>query len=740
MANGRFGSYTSFFGERIANTTSNVAQLVSAKNATNIKSSLSHQYVTCQSNLKALASSNSVTRIKDNLGSCKQVALSGYEKAKVSVSEVIESKPVQSAATSLKENAVYCQSVAKSGSTKLKTTITEAIGPKIVESMNQHCNKYTDSIAENYNFTKDKLNKLMESEEIIRLKSIFDGSMNAVTSVNLLFDLGLKFFPETDSSNVTLQCSKYLIASIIFVISACKSYDIRKQDYITHEHMGLYQEQIDEAYDIISQLQKVFANIESLLQASYGQAAGSSAISSKDFEVDKNDFIHRFNQGDSNDINLLIKALLDGATKSSWVKYLIKLLALSFPVIGSFNVFFVTTALIYTTMSALYKYQLRAHDESRIDLLQSQLKPICAMLQHLENKLYADQENNQNNVGHEIANLSNETFLEIDFNAMTEGVAKTSGLYFVLQAILKTYTPLNYVICLGVLLFEVYDLHTSKLKQQNHDGSFKDLESSMAKLVAMIEKMKKLLIKQENYQKYLVESNKAREDFRKEVEAYKLEMLKQADEERQQVKLKQLEEEHQEELRKLNLAREQELKKIIAAQKQEELRKFVELQKELIKSEVVFSLFEDKNVVLPPPQEIMIDKNVKPSLITDLSLLKEKYDAKDSKVNHYARHYYAPAVVGGIIGAGVGWLLGVCIVTLLAVPTFGLSLVVPAICALITGAISGLMIYKLSNTEPPPHITNFRKENKRSTMFYRRENSVLSEHAAFPPIGFTHVS
>lgn len=805
MADGRFRGYTSFFSERIANTTSSVAQLVSVKNVAGIKSSITHQYAKCHSNLKELATSNAVTQIKDNLGSCKQVALTGYGKAKVSVSEVIESELVQSAATTLKENAIYGHSVAKSGSDKFKKSITQAIGHEKVDRINQQYDKYTESITDNYTFTKEKLSKFMESDEILRIKSIFDGSMNAVLSANLLFDLGLRLVPGTDSYNFELQCSKYLIACIVFVISASKSYDIRKKDHTTHEHMGLYQSQIEEAYDIAAQLQKVLSHIENLLRANYGQTIELPSISSKDFDAIKGDFVCQAKKADLIDFNVFIKALLDGATKSNWVRYLIKLISLSLPVMSSFNVLFVMTALVYTTMLALHKYQLRAHDEATIDLLQHQLEPIYAMLQHIENKLYSDPGYQQGILDHEIkpsfSDLSNKSSFEVDINAITEGVAKTSGLYFVLQTMLRSHSHFNYLICLVSLCVEVYDLHTSKQKQQNLDSSFKDLESRMENLVEMIEKMKNLLVKQGNYEKYLVESNKAREDFRKIAETCKLEMLRKANEERQQGELIELEAARQEELRKAEVVRQEELEKLEAvrqeelrkveiarqeeheqletahqqefikleeARKQEELRKLIETrqQKELIREEV--SHLQQQEVLQPSklthllPQEIIEDKNnvnqelkfakdtkrveMQPyPFVTDLSLLKEEQDAIAIQITPHLKRSYIPAAIGGLTGAGIGWLLGICLVTFLSVPTLGLSLVVPAICAFIAGAIGFALAYWASNSSCSDsssmkkngnlgndELTTRQPRKKISTLFCRGNRPVVSESSFSP--------
>lgn len=777
MTNGRFGSYTSFFSECIANTTSSVAQLVSVKNTVDIKSSVTHQYAKCQSGLKELVTSSAVTQIKNNLGNCTQKALNGYEKAKTSVSEVIKSEPVQGVATSLKEGAIV-------GSNKFKRTITQAIGHEKVERVHQQCDKYTESIADNYHFTKDKLDKFMGSPEILRIKSIFDGSMNAVLSTNFLFDLGAKFIPGADASTA-LQSSKYLVACIIFAISAYQSFEIRKQDYTTHEHVGLYQRQVEEAYDVASQLQKVFSNIEALLQANYGHGMELSSVSSKDFEAVGNEFLQ---QTYNIDYNLFIKALLDGATKTSWVQYLIKVISLSLPIMGSFSVFFVTAALVYTTLSALRKYQLRADDEANIDLLQHQLEPIYAMLQNLEKKLYADPEFNQSSLDHKIksslTNISNESSFNVDLNAVTEGVAKTSGLYVILQSLLHGYSHFNYIIYLGILCFEIYELHASKQKQENLEQSFNNLAIRMGKLPEMIEKMKSLLVKQENYEKYLEESNQAREEFRKVTEAYKLEMLKKAEEERYHEELRTLEEARQEEQRKIELLRQEEIKKLEEMRKEmardDEIKQFEARQKEFRKIELLrqaeFKSFElerheeSKNLEAGAPREEMqIEESYIPqvhieekslmsreskidldariieiqqhSFIADLKLHEKEQDAKP--VNPTAKPKYFPAMLGGVMGVGIGWLLGVCVSTLLAVPTLGLSLVVPAVCAFIGGIIGFGLAYWASNSSGTDPLSTKKHDNIRnnelstrhtrkkvSTLFCRRVDPNFSESSS----------
>lgn len=655
MTNGRFGSYTSLFSERIANTTSSVAQLVSVKNA-------------------------AVTQIKTNLGNCTQIALKGYERAKAGVSEVMTSEPVQGVATSL--------------------------------------------------------NKFMESPEVLRVKSIFDGSMNAVLSTNLLFDLGAKLVPGADSS-VALQSSKYLITCIIFAISACQSYEVRKQDYRTHEHVGLYQSQVDEAYDVASQLQKVFSNIEGLLQVIYGQAIESSSVSSKDFEASGNNFLQQTHQAD---YNVFIKALLDGATKTSWVQYLIKLISLSLPVVGSFNLLFVTVALVYTTLSALHKYQLRVDDEANIDLLKNQLEPIYAMLQNIEKKLYSDPEFNQSCLDHNLksslSNVSNESSFSVDLNAITEGVAKTSGLHVILQSMLHGYSHFNYIIYLGILCFEIYDLHANKQKQENLDRSFSDLAARMEKFPDMIEKMKSLLVKQENYEQYLIESNQAREEFRRFVEAYKLEMLKKAEEARQQEQLRKLEETRQEELRKIELARQEEIKKLEEA-RQEELRKLEATHLQYEPQDMI----KEKSVI-NQDAKIEFDARVievqQHSFVTDLRLHEVSPDAMPP--NPTVKPTYLPAMFAGVMGVGIGWLLGVCVSTILAVPTLGLSLVVPVICAFIGGIIGFGLAYWASHANSTESSSMKRNDNvgnvelstrhtrkKMSTLFCRGESSVFPE-------------
>jgi hypothetical protein len=139
--------------------------------------------------------------------------------------------------------------------------------------------------------------------------------------------------------------------------------------------------------------------------------------------------------------------------------------------------------------------------------------------------------------------------------------------------------------------------------------------------------------------------------------------------------------------------------------------------------------------------KIELDKSIieiqQHSLVSDSQLPEEKQDAKP--FNPTVKPTYIPAMLGGVMGIGIGWLLGVCVSTLLAVPTLGLSLVVPAICAFIGGIIGFGLAYWASNSNNADQFSMIKKENagniELSTRHTRKKiNTLFSrEHSAVFP-------
>lgn len=519
MTKSRFGSYTSYFSEQLSKTTASVSQLVSPESRASMKNSIVQQYDKCQSNLNQIAASGAVTQIKDNMNLCKNVAIKGYEKAKVSVNEAMLSETVQGLATSLKENVTHYQSVAKVGCDKVKATATQVIGQEKMEKINLKCDEYKESLSENYNFAKTKLNEWVESEEVLRAKSIFDGSVNAILSTNLMIDLGLMFVPGASSFYVTLQCSKYLIASIIFIISACKSYDTRKQDHDMHEKILPYEIDIDKAYEITSQLQKLFLSVEDLLQT-LSQPKGSAYITSKDFEIPVNANSEKKDDDSSNFTNrIFVRSFLEGVSKSAWIHYMLQMSLLCLPATGTVNIcrsLLIAATLAFTALSALRRNKLHVDNEAKLDLLEKKLEPIYSTLRNLENKLSSNTQHNLSNIDNEIKTSTHDESHTsspiLDIKSFTEGVAKASGLYLLLQAVSSESIDINCSISIMAMLFTLYDCYINNQKQVDLKESFKHFEVKMQETKEMTEKLKKLVVKQGNYEKHLSERNQHRSE------------------------------------------------------------------------------------------------------------------------------------------------------------------------------------------------------------------------------------
>ncbi len=453
---------------------------------------------------------------------------------------------------------------------------------------------------------------------------------------------------------------------------------MKKQSDINHENIGLYQSQINEAHEVISQLQDVFSRIETLLQTNNGPSIKPSYISSKDFETVRNNSAE-VPPNSNVDVSMLIRSLLNGASQSVWIQYLLKILSLSLSVSSSFNGVIILLALTYATLSALREDQLGIEDEKKLHLLKQQLDPIYATLLNLENKLSSSRDL-KNHLDHEIKiplKESNNQDSGLDFFTMTERMAKTSGLYFVLHKLFHKHRNFNLIICLAALQFTFYDLHLSKQKQQQVDTLSKDFLDKMENLIEMTEKMKQLLVKQENYEKFLIESNKAKEEYKKDIEIYKMEQLRKANEERKQEEI-----------------RENELKKLEKSY-EEVFNKLKETWKENLKK-------LEQACPLPHVEKECIQSK--------LGLIRDEKDAMDS-----AAPVLRPAWLAGVIGAGCGWIIGISISILCAAPTLGLSLVAPIVGALIGGIVSYCLASRKAHSE------------NSHTMFYKKETSISGQ-------------
>lgn len=448
MTTSRLKGYGSFFSDKLVKTTNVVSQFVS--------------------------SSKTVSQLKEGLDKCITVG----------------------------------QQSIKEGYDQAASAAVKYVGQKNIEQISQQCGEYKKSISKNYEFVQSKVDECLKSEEVIKLKSMFDGSIDSILCSNLLFEVGLLLTPGSGSLYMTLKCSKYIVAACIFFLSSIKSYNVRKQDQNIHDKIDPYQKDVDEAYNIMSELNLLFLNIEEQLKKL--NLYESSFIEANDFAI-KKPFMKLLDKI-SIDNTTFLKSILEGAEKSAWLFYILEMACSYTPQKNVFIFLKIITflmILLTTSLSSLQKNILKNSNEEQLSLLREKLQPVFSTMSKLQAKLNKDQANDvnkQDNKEHKVG-LSNH------LKSIAEATSKASSMYLLLQGVLPGHDNIEFVLCAFIMLFSSIDSYAAMKKQDEIKHSFQDVESKMQSLNEMKDRMKILLDEQKAYEIHLKELNQFKIQF-----------------------------------------------------------------------------------------------------------------------------------------------------------------------------------------------------------------------------------
>ncbi len=477
MTFNRWKEYGSFFSNKIVKTTNVVSQLV--------------------------VTSTAVTQLKDGLDKCINVGEKSLENARIKIEEIAHSDDVKNFSTSVQKNYDLCQQAVREGYDQATSAAKKYIGQENIEKISQQWPDYNKSISENYEFAQHKVDEFLKSEEIVRLKSIVDNSMDSIVSANLLFDFGLLLVPGSGPLHMTLKCSKYLAAATIFLLSSIKSYQVKEQDGNFHEKMDHYQQHINEAYHVMSELNILFLNMEEQLKKL--NLHEFSLVGPKDFEVKKPSL--KFSNKTPIDKEIFLKSILEGIEKSSGLFYLLHVVFKYLPKKNFFiflKIINFLIILIAMILSSLQKNILKTNHEKQFHALQEKLGPIFSTM----NKLYAKL---SKGLSYEDTIPVNHEDQEIDLSdhlkTLSEVTSKASGLHLLLKEIFSGDNNSNFILSFFIMLISNVNSYTETKKQDEIKHSLNDFEFKMESLIEMTDKMKTLLNDQKEYAVYLKELN-----------------------------------------------------------------------------------------------------------------------------------------------------------------------------------------------------------------------------------------